>query len=68
MQVRDLVLRYRAGRRAVLRGLSLDVPAGSKVAVLGRTGAGKSSLQVRCPSGCGRGGRGPYGRMGAGGG
>ena len=29
---------------AVLRGLSLNIPAGSKVAIVGRTGAGKSSL------------------------
>ena len=29
---------------AVLRGVNLDIPAGSRLAVVGRTGSGKSSL------------------------
>ena len=33
-----------SGSSAVLRGLSADIPPGSKVAVVGRTAAGKSSL------------------------
>ena len=30
----------------ILHGISLDIPAGAKVAVVGRTGAGKSSLML----------------------
>ena len=30
----------------VLHGLSLEIPPGSKVAVVGRSGAGKSSLML----------------------
>ena len=44
MEVIDLRLRYRLHRPLVLRGISLEAPAGSKVAVCGRTGSGKSSL------------------------
>lgn len=36
--------RYAAHLPLVLRGVSLQVPAGAKVGVVGRTGAGKSSL------------------------
>lgn len=39
-------LRYRPGLPLVLKGLDLDIPAGSKVGVVGRTGAGKSTLMV----------------------
>jgi len=41
LQVRDLVAAY--GPIVALHGVSLDVPAGSIVAVLGANGAGKSS-------------------------
>ncbi len=40
----DVVARYAADLGPVLRGVTLDVPAGAKVGILGRTGAGKSSL------------------------
>lgn len=42
--VRDLQLRYRPHLPLVLRGVSLDIPPGANVVVIGRTGAGKSSL------------------------
>lgn len=37
-------LRYQINRPLVLRGASLSVPPGAKVALVGRTGCGKSSL------------------------
>ncbi|KAL3903657.1 MAG: hypothetical protein SGILL_010363 [Bacillariaceae sp.] len=39
-------LRYRPGLPLVLKGLDLTIPAGRKVGVVGRTGAGKSTLMV----------------------
>jgi ABC-type multidrug transport system fused ATPase/permease subunit len=39
-------LRYRNGLPLVLRGLNIDIPAKSKIGVVGRTGAGKSTLMV----------------------
>lgn len=44
LEVDRLWLRYAPGRAAVLRGVSLHLPAGRKVALCGRTGCGKSSL------------------------
>ncbi|HSL10419.1 MAG TPA: ABC transporter ATP-binding protein [Actinomycetota bacterium] len=43
VQVRDLRFRYREGPE-VLHGVSLDVPAGAHVAVVGETGSGKTTL------------------------
>ena len=43
--VKDVKMRYRDGPE-VLKGLSLDIAAGSKVGVVGRTGSGKSSLMI----------------------
>lgn len=40
----DAGMRYRAGLPLVLKGLTVEIKAGSKVGVVGRTGAGKSSL------------------------
>lgn len=39
-------MRYRAKAPLVLKGINLDIPAGAKVGVCGRTGAGKSSLMT----------------------
>ncbi|TVR04819.1 MAG: ABC transporter ATP-binding protein [Deltaproteobacteria bacterium] len=46
---RDVVFRYPGTTEDVLRGLSLDVPAGSSLALVGNTGAGKSTIiQLLC--------------------
>lgn len=42
----DVVMRYRKGLDPVLKGLSFKVRSGERVGVVGRTGAGKSSILV----------------------
>jgi ABC-type multidrug transport system fused ATPase/permease subunit len=42
----SLCLRYRAELPLVLRGVDMEIGAGEKVGICGRTGAGKSSLMV----------------------
>jgi ABC-type multidrug transport system fused ATPase/permease subunit len=44
VEFRGLEMRYRPGLPLVLDGLSFAVPGGTSVGVVGRTGAGKSSL------------------------
>jgi len=44
IQIQNVVMSYREGLPAVLKGLTLDIRAGEKIGVVGRTGAGKSSL------------------------
>ncbi|QRV82925.1 ABC transporter transmembrane region [Ceratobasidium sp. AG-Ba] len=46
IELQDLVMSYRAGLPPVLRGVSLSVRGGEKIGVVGRTGAGKSSLMA----------------------
>ena len=43
---RDVQMRYREGLPMVLHSLSIDVPAGERLGIVGRTGAGKSSIMV----------------------
>jgi len=42
----NVKLRYRPGLPLVLKGLDLLIPGGSRVGVVGRTGAGKSTLML----------------------
>jgi len=46
LQVQNVTMSYREGLQPVLRDLSFDVQAGHKVGIVGRTGAGKSSILV----------------------
>ncbi|KAJ3654233.1 hypothetical protein Zmor_013432 [Zophobas morio] len=44
VEFRDLSLRYAESDPPVLRNLNFDITPGSKIGIVGRTGAGKSSL------------------------
>ncbi|KAJ3097648.1 hypothetical protein HDU96_000305 [Phlyctochytrium bullatum] len=44
IQIRDLQLRYREGLPLVLNGITATIKPGEKVAIVGRTGAGKSTI------------------------
>jgi len=46
IQFNNVNLRYRQGRDLVLKNVSFEVNAGERIGVVGRTGAGKSSLTV----------------------
>lgn len=46
IQFRDFQVRYREGLDLVLDKISFDVQGGEKVGIVGRTGAGKSSLTL----------------------
>jgi ATP-binding cassette subfamily C (CFTR/MRP) protein 4 len=46
IEVEGLTLRYRADLPFVLKGVRTSIPSGSRVGVVGRTGAGKSSLYL----------------------
>nr|GAT43346.1 predicted protein [Mycena chlorophos] len=46
LSVRGLSARYSANGSDVLRGLSFDIRSGERIGVVGRTGAGKSSLTL----------------------
>ncbi|KAF9973525.1 hypothetical protein BGZ73_003215 [Actinomortierella ambigua] len=46
IEIRNLEMRYRPELPSVLHNLSLDIKGGEKIGVVGRTGAGKSSIMV----------------------
>jgi len=46
IKIRNLEMRYRPELPLVLRNLSLDIQGGEKIGVVGRTGAGKSSIMM----------------------
>jgi ATP-binding cassette subfamily B protein len=50
VELRDLGFRYSPISPPILEGISLEVPAGSTVAIVGRSGSGKTTF-VRCLSG-----------------
>ncbi len=49
VRFRNLSFSYRPGLPPALQGISLDVPAGTTVAIVGRTGSGKSTLLSLLP-------------------
>eukprot|EP00931_Biecheleriopsis_adriatica_P072928 TRINITY_DN47307_c0_g1_i1.p1 TRINITY_DN47307_c0_g1~~TRINITY_DN47307_c0_g1_i1.p1 ORF type:complete len:1336 (-),score=247.97 TRINITY_DN47307_c0_g1_i1:137-4120(-) len=55
---KEVSLRYQPGLPLVLDGFSLDIAGGEKIGIVGRTGAGKSSITsvlfrlVECEAGC----------------
>lgn len=44
IEYRSVTASYRSGLEPVLKNLSLAIPGGSSVGIVGRTGCGKSSL------------------------
>ncbi|OMJ85785.1 hypothetical protein SteCoe_12855 [Stentor coeruleus] len=46
IEFRDICLRYRPDLDLALNGLNIKIPAGCKLGIMGRTGAGKSSILV----------------------
>jgi len=46
MEFKDVVFKYRPELPHVLKGLSMSIQAGEKVGIVGRTGAGKSSIMT----------------------
>jgi subfamily B ATP-binding cassette protein MsbA len=49
VEVRDVMFAYPTGERPALRGVSLEVPAGTTLAIVGRSGSGKSTLVSLLP-------------------
>jgi ABC-type multidrug transport system fused ATPase/permease subunit len=44
IEIRDLEIKYAPDLPSILKGISLTIPPGAKVGILGRTGSGKSTL------------------------
>ena len=48
LQFRNVSMRYNSGSPLILKGVSLTVPAGTTLGVVGRTGSGKNLNQLAC--------------------
>ncbi|KAF9484355.1 ABC transporter [Pholiota conissans] len=46
LELKNITLKYRPELPAVIKGISMDIRAGEKVGIVGRTGAGKSSIMI----------------------
>lgn len=46
IHIKDLTMRYRPGLPNVLHGISMAIRGGEKIGIVGRTGAGKSSITL----------------------
>ena len=46
VEIKDMVLKYRPELPSVLKGISMDIKGGEKIGIVGRTGAGKSSIMT----------------------
>ncbi|KAJ6577412.1 P-loop containing nucleoside triphosphate hydrolase protein [Mycena capillaripes] len=46
IEMKDIVLKYRPGLPAVIKGISMTVKAGEKIGIVGRTGAGKTLFRL----------------------
>lgn len=46
LEIKDIKMRYRPSTDVVLKGMSATIKGGEKVGIVGRTGAGKSTLAV----------------------
>jgi ABC-type multidrug transport system fused ATPase/permease subunit len=46
IEFRDVKLRYRPKTETVLKELCLDIKGGQKIGIVGRTGAGKSTIAL----------------------
>jgi ABC-type multidrug transport system fused ATPase/permease subunit len=49
VELRDVTLRYEGAQRDALRDVSVDIPAGTTVALVGATGSGKTTLVQLIP-------------------
>jgi len=44
IRFREVTVRYEAGRKPALSGITFDLPAGQSLGIIGRTGSGKTTL------------------------